>query len=162
MAKRVVVVGSGVVGAFAAYHLARGGWRVTVVDRAAFGRGCSHANCGYVCPSHVLPLAVPGAVGATLRTLFQRNSPLKVRPATVLANLSWFLGFARRCTKRQMLATGTAIRALLTASRQQFADVIESEHLDVEWETKGLLFVFRTAGAFEHYAATDALLRERF
>jgi D-amino-acid dehydrogenase len=162
MAKRVVVVGSGVVGAFAAYHLARGGWRVTVVDRAGFGRGCSHANCGYVCPSHVLPLAVPGAVGATLRTLFQRNSPLKVRPATVLANLGWFLGFARRCTEHQMLATGVAIQALLTASRQQFADVIVSEKLDVEWETKGLLFVFRSAGAFEHYAETDTLLRERF
>ncbi|MFO0799945.1 MAG: FAD-dependent oxidoreductase [Gemmataceae bacterium] len=162
MAKHVVVVGSGVVGAFAAYHLARGGWRVTVVDRGAFGRGCSHANCGYVCPSHVLPLAVPGAVGATLGTLFQKNSPLKVRPATVLANLGWFLGFARRCNERQMLATGTAIQALLAASRQQFADVIESEQLNVEWETRGLLFVFRSAGAFEHYAATDALLRERF
>ena len=162
MSRHVVVVGSGVVGAFAAYHLARGGWRVTIVDRAAFGRGCSHANCGYVCPSHVLPLAVPGAIGATLRTLFHRNSPLKVRPATVLANLGWFLGFARRCNERQMLATGVAIQALLTASRQQFADVIELESLNVEWETKGLLFVFRTAGAFEHYAATDALLRERF
>ena len=111
MARQVVVVGGGVVGAFAAYHLARGGARVTVVDRAGFGRGCSHANCGYVCPSHVLPLAVPGAVGATLRTLFQTNSPLKVRPATVLANLGWFLGFARRCNERQMLAAGAAIQA---------------------------------------------------
>ncbi len=162
MPQHVVVVGSGVVGAFAAYHLARGGWRVTVIDRGAFGRGCSHANCGYVCPSHVLPLAVPGAVGATLRTLFQKNSPLQVRPATVLANLGWFLGFARRCTEAQMLAAGAAIQALLASSRQQFADVIEAEKLDVEWETKGLLFVFRSPAAFDHYAPTDALLRDRF
>ncbi len=162
MPRHVVVVGSGVVGAFAAYHLARGGWRVTVIDRGAFGRGCSHANCGYVCPSHVLPLAVPGAVGATLRTLFQQNSPLKVRPATVLANLGWFLGFARRCTEAQMLAAGAAIQALLTSSRRQFADVIESEKLDVEWEAKGLLFVFRSQTGFDHYAPTDDLLRDRF
>ncbi|MBN9521612.1 FAD-dependent oxidoreductase [bacterium] len=162
MSRHVVVVGSGVVGTFAAYHLARGGWRVTVLDRGAFGRGCSHANCGYVCPSHVLPLAVPGAVGATLRTLFHKNSPLKVRPATVLANLGWFLGFARRCNKKQMLAAGAAIQALLNSSRQLFADVIDAEKLDVEWETKGLLFVFRSQAGFDHYAPTDELLRDRF
>jgi D-amino-acid dehydrogenase len=162
MARHVVVVGGGVVGAFAAYHLARGGARVTVLDRGAFGRGCSHANCGYVCPSHVLPLAVPGAVGATLRTLFQKNSPLKVRPATVLANLGWFLGFARLCTEPQMLAAGAAIQALLASSRTQFADVTDREKLAVEWETKGLLFVFRSQAAFDHYAPTDALLRDRF
>lgn len=162
MPKHVVVVGGGVVGAFCAYHLARGGMRVTIVDRGGFGRGCSHANCGYVCPSHVLPLAVPGAVGATLRTLFQKNSPLKVRPATVLANLGWFLGFARRCNETQMHAAAVGIQALLTESRRQFADVIDAEQLDVEWETKGLLFVFRTAKAFEHYAETDTLLRDRY
>lgn len=162
MPQHVVVVGGGVVGAFCAYHLARGGLRVTVVDRGAYGRGCSHANCGYVCPSHVLPLAVPGAVGATLRTLFQKNSPLKVRPAIVLANLGWFLGFARRCTEKQMHAAAVGIQALLTESRRQFAEVIDAEKLDVEWETKGLLFVFRTAKVFEHYAETDALLRDRY
>ena len=94
---RVVVVGGGVVGSCCAYYLAKVGSAVTVVDRGAFGAGCSHANCGYVCPSHVLPFAAPGAVWSTLKTLFKRNSPLKVRPSVALANLGWFLGFSRRC-----------------------------------------------------------------
>lgn len=162
MSGRVVVVGGGVVGACSAYYLAKAGWRVTVLDRGEFGMGCSHANCGYVCPSHVLPLAVPGAVWATLKTLFRRNSPLKVRPGTVLADPGWFLGFARRCNRRDMLAAGTATRALLTSSRSLFAELIEKEQIDCEWETKGLLFVFRSRAAFEHYAHTDELLREQF
>ena len=91
MAQRVVVVGGGVVGACSAYYLARAGFAVTVVDRGKFGAGCSHANCGYVCPSHVLPLAMPGAVWSTFKALFHRNSPLKVRPTVVLKNLGWFL-----------------------------------------------------------------------
>src|SRR5829696_7895418 len=120
MARDVVVVGSGVVGAFAAYHLARGGWRVTVLDRGAFGAGCSHANCGYVCPSHVLPLAAPGALVATLRTMLRPNSPLKVRPSALLRYAGWFLAFARRCNERDMLAAAGPIRALLASSRRLF------------------------------------------
>ena len=157
-----VVIGGGVVGACSAYYLTKAGWRVTVLDRGAFGMGCSHANCGYVCPSHVLPLAVPGAVRATLHTLFQPNSPLKVRPGVVLRDPGWFLGFARRCNDRDMLAAGAAIQALLNSSRQLFAELIRDEHLDCEWETKGLLFVFRSKEVFDHYGAVDALLSKHF
>ena len=162
MAGRAVVVGGGVIGACSAYYLARAGWRVTVLDRGTFGMGCSHANCGYVCPSHVLPLAVPGAVWATLKTLFRRNSPLKVRPLTALANFAWFLGFARRCNPRDMLAAGKGIQALLNSSRTLYDELIRNEGIDCEWETKGLLFVFQTRAAFDHYAHTDELLREHF
>jgi D-amino-acid dehydrogenase len=158
----VVVIGGGVVGACSAYHLSRAGHRVTILDRGRFGRGASHANCGYVCPSHVLPFAGPGAIWSTLRTLFQRNSPLKVRARTVLANLGWFRGFQRRCNERDMLAAGDAIQAMLRSSRTLFDELIAEEKLECEWETKGLLFVFRTPNAFEHYQHTDDLLRERF
>ncbi|WP_439629668.1 NAD(P)/FAD-dependent oxidoreductase [Gemmata sp.] len=162
MPGRVVVVGGGVVGACSAYYLAKAGFGVTVLDRAKFGAGCSHANCGYICPSHVLPLAVPGAITSTLKTLFQRNSPLKVRPGVVLANLGWFLGFARRCNRRDMLATGRAIQALLNSSRSLFDSLIRDEKLECEYETKGLLFVFQTPKHFEHYRHTDELLAREF
>lgn len=162
MAGRAVVVGGGVVGACSAYYLARAGWRVTILDRGGFGMGCSHANCGYVCPSHVLPLAAPGAVWSTLKTLFQRNSPLRVRPGTVLGNLGWFLGFARKCNARDMAAAGRAIQALLNSSRALFGELIAREQLDCEWETKGLLFVFRSKAGFDHYDHTNAFLRDSF
>ena len=159
---RVVVVGGGVVGACCAYYLAKAGHAVTVVDRGAFGAGCSHANCGYVCPSHVLPFAAPGALARTLRTLFARNSPLKVRPGVVLANPGWFLGFARRCNARDMMAAGRAIQALLDSSRTLFDELIGAENIECEWEAKGLLFVFRTPKHFDHYAHADELLRREF
>lgn len=161
-AGRVIVVGGGVVGAACAYYLAKAGRPVTVLDRRRFGDGCSHANCGYVCPSHVLPLAVPGAVRATLATLLRRNSPLKVRPGVVLRDPGWFRAFARRCTEPHMLAAGRGIQALLDSSRTLFDDLIRDERLDCEWETKGLLFVFRSPRAMAHYAHTDDLLRTRF
>ena len=77
--KHAAIVGGGVIGAASAYYLAKSGYRVTIVDQGRFGGACSHGNCGFVCPSHVLPLAEPGAAWAAMKTLFRRDSPLKVR-----------------------------------------------------------------------------------
>ncbi len=160
--KRTLVVGGGVVGAACAYSLAKLGRAVTVIDRAGFGDGCSHANCGYVSPSHVLPLAAPGAIGKSLRAAIGRNPPLRIRTGVVARNPRWFLGFARNCRTGPMMASAGAIRALLASSRGLYDSLIESERIECEWRTRGLLFVFRTDHAFDHYAATDRLLSERF
>ncbi len=162
MSKSVVIVGGGVIGTACAYYLTRSGWRVTVLDRSTVGGACSHGNCGYVCPSHVLPHAGPGAVWATMKTLFEKNSPLKLRPWSVLSKLSWFLGFARRCNERDLLAAAAGIQALLNSSRTLYDELLDRERIACEWETKGLLFAFHTPHAFEHYAAVDAMLREKF
>jgi D-amino-acid dehydrogenase len=159
---RVVVVGGGVIGVACAHYLQQAGHAVTVIDQGAVGRGCSHGNCGFVCPSHVLPLAAPGTVGATLKTLFRRNSPLKVRLRFDPALWAWFWRFARRCNTADMLEAGRAIQALLTSARALYDDLFRTEPLDAEWQTRGLLFVFRTPAAMEHFAATDRLQREYF
>jgi D-amino-acid dehydrogenase len=158
----VLVIGGGVIGTACAYYLAKAGKRVTLLDRGRVGGGCSHGNCGYVCPSHVLPLAAPGAVGATLRTLLRRNSPLKVRPGFLLANLGWFLRFARRCNERDMLDAASGIQALLNSSRALYDELLSAEGIDCEWDTHGLLFVFQSRAAFDHFADVDRILRERF
>jgi D-amino-acid dehydrogenase len=159
---KVVVVGGGVIGAACAYYLNRSGWGVTVLDRGRFGRGCSHANCGFVCPSHVLPLAAPGAAVAALRTMFRRNSPLTIKPRLDPGLWSWLFSFARRCNPRDMLEAGRAIHALLASSRALYDRLLREEAIDCEWETRGLLFVFLTAAGLHHYAETDRLMGREF
>lgn len=159
---RVLVVGGGVIGAACAYYLRQAGRAVTLIDRGEFGRGCSHGNCGYVCPSHVLPLAGPGALGRTLKTLLAPNSPLKVHWRLDPAMWSWFWQFARKCNQRDMLAAAHAIQALLVSSRSLYNELLASMLPEVEWESLGLLFVFRSPAAMEHYAETDRLMRNEF
>ena len=85
-----------------------------------------------------------------------------VRPGVVLRNLGWFLGFARRCNRRDMLNAGRAIQALLGSSRTLFERLIRYENIACEWETKGLLFVFKSKKSFDHYAHTDELMSREF
>jgi D-amino-acid dehydrogenase len=159
---RVLVVGAGVVGVACAYYLRRAGCEVTLIDRGRVGQGCSHANCGFVCPSHVLPLAGPGVIGKTLRTFLQKDSPLVVRPRLDPALWSWLVRFTLRCNRQAMLRAGHAIQALLESSRALYGELMALGRIEAEWEERGLLFVFRSPAALSHYAHTDRLLREEF
>jgi D-amino-acid dehydrogenase len=159
---RVVVVGGGVIGAACAYYLSKAGWTVSVLDRGEFGKGCSHGNCGFVSPSHVLPLAVPGAVRAALRAMLHRNSPFAIKPRFDLTLWGWLLRFARRCTTQQMLEAGHAIQALLNSSRALYDELAKAESLDCEWQARGALVVLQTAAAMDHHAHTVQLLQDTF
>jgi len=157
-----VIVGGGVIGAGAAHYLAKAGWQVTILEASRFGSGCSHANCGLVCPSHILPMAAPGAIWNVLKTMFQPRSPVRLKPRIDFALWRWLLRFAFRCNKREMLAAAPGIKALLDSSRALFLELLCDEHMNVEWEENGLLFVFQTKAPFEHFAETNALLAEHF
>lgn len=157
-----VVVGSGVIGTACAYYLMRSGWKVTVIDRGEPAGGSSHANCGFICPSHVLPLAEPGMVGQALRSLLKRNSPFAIKPRLDPALWSWLVHFARRCNERDMMDAGRGIQPLLLSSLDLYRELIRGEALECEFEERGMLFAYRTKAGFESYAATDRLMSEAF
>ncbi|MBI3407058.1 MAG: FAD-dependent oxidoreductase [Planctomycetes bacterium] len=159
---KVIVIGGGVIGAFCAYFLRRAGRDVTIVDAGKFGMGCSHANCGFVSPSHVLPLAGPGAIRSALWAMLQPSGPLSIKPRFDPALWGWLFLFARRCNMHDMIEAGHAIQALLQSSRTLYQQIIAEEQFDCEWETRGMLFVLATEKGMHHYAETDKLLAETF
>ena len=121
--RHVVVIGAGVIGTACAHYLQQAGVSVTLLDRGTVGGGCSHGNCGYVSPSHVLPLAGPGVLAKTLPLLFQRNSPLRIRWRLDPALMSWMWRFALRCNRRDMLTSAHGIAALLNSSRSLYSRI---------------------------------------
>jgi D-amino-acid dehydrogenase len=159
---RVVIVGGGVIGLACAYYLRREGIEVTILDSRTIGSGCSHGNCGYVSPSHILPLTERGAVGVALKSLFRKDAPFRVKPRLDPVLWLWLLRFALRCNVPSMLQAATARHALLSSSRALYTDLIESEGLECEWQQRGLYLVFGTEAAFRKYAETDRMLRDRF
>lgn len=158
----VIVVGGGVIGVACAHYLSAAGLGVTVIDQGPIGGACSAGNCGYVCPSHVLPLTEPGAVGMALKSLFTPDAPFRVKPRLDPALWNWMWQFAKRCTHRQMLEAGTHLQAILDASIAEYRRLVRDEGLDCEWQETGLLYVLRTERGMEHFAETDRLLTDHF
>lgn len=162
MSRAVVVIGGGVIGAACAYYLRLQGWQVTILEAHRFGAGCSHANCGFICPSHVLPLASPGILREGLVSLLQPTGPLRIAPRFDPNLWSWLWQFARRCHRSLMIHAGRAIQPLLQSSRKLFDELLTTESLSADWQARGMLFVFSTPRGMDHYARTDALLRKEF
>jgi D-amino-acid dehydrogenase len=158
----VIVAGGGIVGLACAHYLVQSGFDVTVIDQGTIGGECSHGNCGYVCPSHVAPLTEPGAFRVALRSLFNPQSPFRVKPRLSPALLRWMLQFARRCTHKQMLTAGAHLQVILNASIAEYRTLMATEQIACEWEEKGLLYVFENQGPLEAFAAEDRLLTEHF
>jgi D-amino-acid dehydrogenase len=159
---RTVVIGGGIIGAMCAWFLSKSGHSVTIVDEGKFGAGCSHGNCGYVSPSHVLPLTAPGAISSTLRMMLRRNSPFTIRPRFSPSLWKWLWNFARRCNERDMLNAAQARYGLLSSSMELYLDLIKSESIDCEWEQRGLLFVFLSEHEFEEFEHAEKLVRDQF
>lgn len=162
------VIGGGVVGASAAYYLRRKGWDVTLVERGRLGElgkggPSSWGNCGYVCPSHVFPLARPGAISSTLPLMLKPNSPFKVRPRLDLHMLSWFARFAS-CSRRPDLVhqTAAALNDLLWASKRDYLDLIRDERIACDLGEIGCLFISRDAEHLDHFEDDNRTIRERF
>lgn len=158
----VVVIGAGVIGAMCAWNLSQAGFQVTIVDRDKFGAACSHGNCGYICPSHVLPLGQPGAITKTLRGMLKPNSPFAVRPRLETGFFSWFWNFARRCNHRDMMSAAGGRHEILQSSKHLYQELIEAEQIQCQWQEVGLLFVFDDEKSFSHFGKTDAMLRQHF
>lgn len=160
--RSIVVIGGGFIGLASADYLRRDGWRVTVIDRGSIGGGCSLANCGLVCPSHVLPLTEPSALRAALGALFTPSSPFRIRPRFDRHLWNWLVRFARRCNTRDMLQAAHAIQPLLASSMIEYEQLLGPGKLECEWEKRGLLFVYQTRAALDAYEATDQLLSQSF
>ena len=159
---RIIVIGAGHIGIACAHYLHRDGHDVTVIDRGSVGGACSHANCGFLVPSHVLPLTEPGAIRTGLKSLFQPRAAFRVIPQLRPALYRWMFEFGRRCTHRQMLKAASVLNELLQASMVEYEQLFSDASMQCEWHNDGMLFVFHSEKALEKFGRTDTLLAGEF
>lgn len=160
--RTVLVVGSGIIGIACAHYLMKSGFDVTVIDQSSIAGACSHSNLGYICPSHVLPLTEPGAIGIAIRSFFDSSAPFRVKPRLSFAFLNWMWQFARRCNRRQMLEAASHLKAILDSSMNEYRKIISEHYFGCEWHESGLLHVLNTSSGMQKFAESEKLLADRF
>jgi D-amino-acid dehydrogenase len=149
--ENVIVAGGGIIGLSSAYYLQQAGYNVTVLDRSDFLDNCSYGNCGYVCPSHFIPLATPGIVKQGLKWMLNSQSPFYVQPRLSRSLIDWGLKFMKSATREHVERSAVPLRDIALFSQQEYEQVwFKQSAFDVAYEHKGLLEIFQTPEAAEH------------
>ncbi|MBB3140792.1 NAD(P)/FAD-dependent oxidoreductase [Halomonas organivorans] len=84
MARDIIVLGAGMVGVSVAWHLARRGHDVTLLDRRTPGRETSFGNAGIIQREAVRPYPFPRDMSTLLRVLPNRQVDIRYRPGGML------------------------------------------------------------------------------
>src|SRR5215472_15586514 len=139
MKKNVVVIGGGIIGLSSAYYLQKAGHQVTVLDRSDFMDNCSYGNCGYVCPSHFIPLATPGIVRQGLKWMLNSRSPFYVQPRLDRSLIDWGLKFMKSATAAHVEKSAAPLKDIAVFSQKEYEQWLSIPHFGFSYEHKGLL-----------------------
>lgn len=149
MGRNVIVIGGGIIGLTSAYYLQRNGYQVTVLDKSDFTDNCSYGNCGYVCPSHFIPLATPGIVRQGFRWMLDPQSPFYVQPRLSRSLIDWGLTFMKSATPAHVEKSAIPLRDIAVLSQREYENELVPQ-FDFAYEHKGLLEICQTEAAAEH------------
>ncbi|WP_248730943.1 D-amino acid dehydrogenase [Pseudomonas sp. MWU13-2517] len=152
MARRVCIIGGGVIGLASAYALVRSGHEVTVIEaRDSLGSETSFANGGQLSYRYVAPLADAGVPLQAIGWLLRGDSPLKLRPRLDRRQWRWMAAFLGACRGSVNQRNAAHLLRLACLSQSTLQRWREDDHLDgFDWRRNGKLVTFRHAATFEH------------
>jgi D-amino-acid dehydrogenase len=158
---RVLVMGGGIAGVTAAYYLGQAGHDVTLLEeKPALALEASGANAGVIAPGHAFAWASPKAPGQLVRSLFGKETAIRVRLAPDLELYRWGLAFLRECTAARARRNTLVKLRLCQYSQRLLHDVVREERIEYHAVTRGALYVYRDGAELEAGVRKMALLAE--
>ena len=159
-ARKVTVVGAGIVGVACASYLQRAGHDVTLLDRNGPGEAMtSFGNAGGISPGSVVPIAVPGMLKQIPKWLLDPTGPLFLRWPYLPRILPWLIRFIRAGRESRVREISGALATLNGPSFDAYIPLIEDAGVAHLFHRTGQLFVYRSKAGLEKDMLTQELRR---
>lgn len=148
-ARRVHVIGAGIVGVCTAWWLRREGFDVTLIEKKEPAAGASFGNAGSIGLASVPPLGMPGMFWEAPGMFLDPMHPLTVRLSHLPKAIPWFIRFAMATRRDRVEAIADARAALLAhAGDALMALLNEIGHPEMV-ESRGLIHTYESQAKFE-------------
>jgi len=149
MKKEVVIIGGGIIGLCSAYFLLKEGHKVTVIDKSDMTEGASYVNAGFVSPSHIIPLSAPGMMKKGLKWMFNKSSPLYIKPRLDIDFLKWSWAFNKMCSEKHVKNSIPVIKNIAELSQELYDEITVSEGFKFHHDKNGLLMLCNSEEGFD-------------
>lgn len=157
---KIIVIGSGVIGAASALSLQADGHHVTLIDREAPCAGASFGNAGAIVNGSCVPTAMPGIVFDVMRMAVQPLSPLSIRPAYFHKIFPWLLRFMWQSRSAAASKNATHLRTLTNHAVDSWHQLVDDTDLASLVQDAGWLKVYEKEVSFAATAKARKLMDE--
>ncbi|MDA3920851.1 MAG: FAD-binding oxidoreductase [Salinisphaera sp.] len=162
MAREIAVLGAGMVGVSIAYHLARRGHRVVLVDRKPPGHETSYGNAGLIQREAVSPHPFPRQLAEIWRVLPNRSIDIRYQSKAMLENMSALWTYWRYSAPQRLARIIPEYASLImhcTAEHERMFEVAGAAELI---HKDGWLELYRSAEIMDKRLPVADSHRERF
>ncbi|MBN9372030.1 MULTISPECIES: D-amino acid dehydrogenase [unclassified Hydrogenophaga] len=147
-ARRVAVLGAGIVGLATAWQLQRDGFDVTVIDAQRPGQGASFGNGAQLSYAYVQPLADPSIWAQLPKLLLSRESPFSLRLRLDPTQWAWGLRFLAACRAEVSARSTGTLLALAEESREALQQLLADTQAHCDFTTSGKLVMYGSEASF--------------
>ena len=162
MSGKIIVLGAGMIGVSVAWHLARRGHAVTLVDRREPGRETSFGNAGIIQREAVRPYAFPRDVGTLLRVLPNHQVDIRYRPTGLMNAAGPLLQYWLNSGGKRYERITREWASLIMRCQDAHAPMIEAAGAEDLIRKGGWLELYRTQSELDERVAEAREDRERF
>lgn len=159
-ASEATIVGGGIVGLCAAYHLIEAGLEVRIIEPQGPGAECSWGNAGSLSSGSVAPLAMPGVLKQAWGMLLDPTGPLYVPASYLLHVAPWMARFVASSRPARVAEIARSLHSLIGNAVQEhklLAAKVGTEELIIE---TGQLHLYPNQQALEKDNAGWALKKQ--
>ncbi|NYS60742.1 NAD(P)/FAD-dependent oxidoreductase [Vreelandella salicampi] len=162
MARRSIVLGAGMIGVSIAWHLAKRGHEVTLVDRREPGRETSFGNAGIIQREAVRPYAFPRDMKTLLGVLPNRRVDIRYRPGGMIHAASPLLRYWLNSAPKVYQHIVPEYASLIQLCLDAHAPMIEAAGAEHLIRKQGFLELFRSQSSLDKRLKEAAENKERF